>query len=165
MSTVGTYAYSLAIASLLTRRASGASLAHAVAIVLGIQAGAAALTGLLIAGPVADRFNRRRTMIASDVVRFIAVATLLMGTPSTVHIAVVTAVLGCFGALFGPCLTASLPNVVESARSFRPTRSSAAPWTQGRGPHWMLPPVQPWVVSRHCETFGRARERRRLLSG
>ncbi len=112
VSTVGTYAYALAMASLLTQRASDASLGHTVAFVVGIQAGAAAITGLVIAGPVADRFNRRRTMIVSDVVRFVAVATRLVGAPSTVHIAAVAAVLGCFGALFDPCLAASLPNVV-----------------------------------------------------
>ncbi len=113
VSTVGTYAYALAMASLLTQRTSDASLGHTVAFVVGIQAGAAAITGLMIAGPVADRFNRRRTMIVSDVVRFVAVATLLVGAPSTVHIAAVAAVLGCFGALFDPCLAASLPNVVR----------------------------------------------------
>jgi dTMP kinase len=113
VSTVGTYAYSLAIASLLTQNASGASLARAVSFVIGIQAGAAAVTGLVIAGPVADRFDRRRTMIVSDIVRFCAVATLLVGSPSTAHIALVAALLGSFGALFDPCLTASLPNVVD----------------------------------------------------
>ena len=113
VSTVGTYTYTLAVASVLTQRDSGASLAHTVALVLGVQASAAAGTGLLLAGPVADRFNRRRTMILSDVVRFLAVATLFAGMPSTLHLAVVAAVLGSFGALFDPCLTASLPNVVE----------------------------------------------------
>jgi DHA3 family macrolide efflux protein-like MFS transporter len=113
VSTIGTYTYSLAVATSLTGRMSGSRLADATAVVLGVQAGAAAVSGLLLAGPIADRFNRRRVMIGSDLVRFAAVSTLLLGSPSLPHLALVAAILGAAGALFDPSMAASLPNVVE----------------------------------------------------
>ncbi|MGZ4152738.1 MAG: MFS transporter, partial [Actinomycetota bacterium] len=113
VSTVGTYTYSLAVATYLTSRGSGPGLANAVALVLGVQAGAAAVSGLLLAGPIADRFDRRRVMIWSDLVRFLAVSTLLVGSPSLPHLALVAMTLGAVGALFDPSLAASLPNVVD----------------------------------------------------
>jgi MFS family permease len=113
VSNLGTYTYALAVATLLTNRTSGPSLAHNVAIVLTLQAGSAAVVGLLFAGPVADRFDRRRVLILADVVRCIAVASLLLGAPSVVHLGLVAMLLGSFGALFDPCMAASLPNVVE----------------------------------------------------
>jgi MFS transporter, DHA3 family, macrolide efflux protein len=113
VSNLGTYTYTLAVAALLTDRVSGRSLAHDVAVVLSVQALSAAAVGLLLAGPIADRFDRRRIMVVSDVVRCAAVVTLLPGSPSVMHLALVAMVLGGVGALFEPSLAASLPNVVE----------------------------------------------------
>lgn len=113
VSNLGTYTYALAVATLLTNRTSGSSLAQNVAVVLTLQAGSAAVVGLLFAGPIADRFDRRRILILADVVRCVAVASLLLTTPSLVHLGLVAMLLGSFGALFDPCMAASLPNVVD----------------------------------------------------
>ena len=91
---------------------SGSDLARTVAVVLAIQAGSAAAVGFLVAGPVADRFSRKRVMIVSDLARFVAVASLLVGPVPLVHLVIVAAVLGVGGALFEPSLAASLPSVV-----------------------------------------------------
>jgi MFS family permease len=113
VSNLGTYAYGVAVASALTLTLSGADLARTVAVVLAVQAGSAAVVGFLLAGPIADRFSRKRVMVVSDVVRFVAVASLLFGSVPLLHLVMVAAVLGVGGALFEPSLAASLPSVVE----------------------------------------------------
>ncbi len=113
VSSLGTYAYSVAVASVVTDQLSGASLARAIALILSVQAGTAAVVGLLIAGPVADRFSRKHVMVLSDVVRFVAVASLLVAPPSMFHLGIVAAILGSAGALFEPSLAACLPTVVD----------------------------------------------------
>ena len=112
VSNLGTYAYSLAVATALTRSMSGSDLGRTAAIVLGVQAGIGAVVGLVIAGPIADRFERRRVMIVSDIVRGLAVASLLFGSAPLWHVVLVAAVLGGASALFEPSLAASLPSVV-----------------------------------------------------
>ena len=112
VSNLGTYAYGVAVASALTLSLSGAALARTVAVVLAVQAGSAAVVGFFIAGPIADRFSRKRVMVISDVVRFVAVASLLFGPVPLGHLVMVAAVLGVGGALFEPSLAASLPSVV-----------------------------------------------------
>ena len=112
VSNLGTYAYGVAVASALTLTMSGAELARTVAVVLGVQAGSAAAVGFLIAGPIADRFSRKRVMVVSDLVRSIAVASLLVGSVPLVHLVIVAGVLGVAGSLFEPSLAASLPGVV-----------------------------------------------------
>ncbi|HSL11335.1 MAG TPA: MFS transporter [Actinomycetota bacterium] len=113
VSNLGTYAYSVAVASALTRGMSGGALAKTMAMVLGIQAATAAVVGLLVAGPIADRFSRKRVMVLSDVVRAVAVASLLLGPVPEAHVVAVAAVLGIAAALFEPSLAASLPSVVD----------------------------------------------------
>ena len=82
----------------------------------GFVAAAGTLTRLLLglpAGVWADRWDRRRTMIAADLVRVAAVATLAVagafGPVALWHLALVAAVLGAFDSLFAPALQASLP--------------------------------------------------------
>jgi MFS family permease len=72
----------------------------------------------LLGGTVADRFDRRRVMIVSDVVRFLAVAPLPIiaayGTIQFWHLIVTGALMGAFGSFFDPALQASLPSITRS---------------------------------------------------
>ena len=69
----------------------------------------------LIAGVFVDRFDRKVTMIASDVARGLAILALL-----TVHTAdrayiffIVGFVMGAVGVFFNPARNAALPNIVD----------------------------------------------------
>ncbi|MCP3987206.1 MAG: MFS transporter [bacterium] len=85
-----------------------------------VSVGAAFRLGFgLVAGVLADRWNRRRTMIVSDIARAFAVATLpvaaVLGEISLWHLAAVSAVLGALDSLFQPALQASLPVLAPQA--------------------------------------------------
>jgi Transmembrane secretion effector len=71
---------------------------------------------VLIGGVISDRFERRRIMIAADVVRAIAVATIgalsLTGAIELWHLFVLAAVFGTGEAFFGPAFTAIVPEIV-----------------------------------------------------
>jgi len=84
------------------------------ALVLVIQTGAFALASP-IAGALADRFDRRRLLVAVDLARVpVALAFLLARDPETLWIAfLAVALLAVGGALFEPTSSASLPNLVE----------------------------------------------------
>lgn len=81
---------------------------------LAIQTAAFALASP-VAGVLADRFDRRRLMIAADVARVpVALGFLLARDPGTLWIAFVAVALLSFGAaVFEPTSSASLPNLVE----------------------------------------------------
>jgi MFS family permease len=74
---------------------------------------AARLVFGLLGGVYSDRWDRRRAMIASDLVRAALVATLAIagaGGPLALwHLAAVAAALGALDSLFQPALQASLP--------------------------------------------------------
>jgi MFS family permease len=109
VSCFGDWVYAVTAVTVIARSTGSA---EALAILLGMQLGPAALVGAL-GGPLVDRRSRRGLMIAADLARAAAVATLLLAdAPSTVHLWAVAACLGGFGALFGPSLQASLPNLV-----------------------------------------------------
>jgi predicted MFS family arabinose efflux permease len=89
-----------------------------IGLVLSVQ-GAGLLTTLLIGGALADRYERRRMMILSDVWRFVAVGTLAgldatghLGLPSLV---VLAGIAGLGDGLFYPAVGGIIPLVVESA--------------------------------------------------
>jgi MFS family permease len=67
-----------------------------------------------IAGPAADRFNRRKLMVISDVARIgLALGMLGVRSPGTVWIGLVClAGISAFSAFFLPASGASLPNLV-----------------------------------------------------
>lgn len=69
------------------------------------------------AGIVADRFDRRRVMIAADVTRAaLALGMLLVRSPDQIWLLYVfTALLVVFSSFFAPALSASVPNLVERA--------------------------------------------------
>jgi MFS family permease len=68
-----------------------------------------------VSGPMADRFNRKSLMIASDVARvLLAVGMLLVRSPETVWIGILCmAGISTFSAFFQPASGASLPNLVK----------------------------------------------------
>lgn len=74
-----------------------------------------ALAGLFISGLIADRFNRKHVMIASDLARAaIAVAYLFVRTPETVWLAYAATIgLSLGSSLFQPAFSAAMPNLVS----------------------------------------------------
>jgi len=83
-------------------------------LLLVVQTGAFALASPL-AGVLADRYDRRRLMVAADLARVpAALAFLLARDPGTLWIAfVAVAILSLGAAVFEPTSSASLPNLVE----------------------------------------------------
>ena len=75
----------------------------------------AALTGVFLGGYVADRFDRKRVMIISDLARaVIALSFLLIRTPEWLWIAYAgTLMLSVGGAFFDPATAAALPNLCQ----------------------------------------------------
>ena len=71
---------------------------------------------VLLGGVVSDRFERRRIMIAADVVRAVAVGTigvlLLTGAVELWHLIALAAVFGTGEAFFGPAFTSIVPQIV-----------------------------------------------------
>jgi len=89
---------------------------------VGLVAGAQTLPFLvfsLAAGVWADRFDRRRIMIASDLVRLacqaLAGTLLLAGSPEPWHLALIGLAYGTGDAFFGPAMIGLLPQVVSPA--------------------------------------------------
>lgn len=109
VSQLGDWIYAVTAVTIIARSTEST---EALALLLALQLGPAALVGAL-GGPLVDRRSRRGLMIAADLARAAAVGTLLLADgPSTAHLWVVAACLGGFGALFGPSLQASLPNLL-----------------------------------------------------
>jgi MFS family permease len=71
---------------------------------------------LLVGGVVSDRFDRRRVMIATDVVRALAVSAIavlsLTGALELWHLFLLAMVFGTGEAFFGPAFNASVPQIV-----------------------------------------------------
>jgi MFS family permease len=87
---------------------------------LVFAARAAALSAfLLLGGPIADRFPRRRVLIGADLVRLASqatlAATLLMGDAGVAAVAALSAVTGAGTGIYNPASTGFLPAVVGPA--------------------------------------------------
>jgi hypothetical protein len=71
---------------------------------------------VLLGGVVSDRFERRRIMIVTDVIRAFAAATIgvlsLTGSIELWHLIVLAAVFGTGEAFFGPAFTSVVPQIV-----------------------------------------------------
>lgn len=114
VSLIGTAAFTVALGwrtYTLTGRASS------LGFVLAAQA-AATIATLLIGGVLADRYDRRRLMIASDVGRFLAVAALA-GLDASGHLSfdallVFAVLVGLGEGFFIPAFGGMVPLVVES---------------------------------------------------
>lgn len=72
-----------------------------------------------VGGVYADRWDRQRTLIVSDLLSAVAVATLLLAAPGSAgilfHLAAVSAWLGMLDSLFQPALQASLPAIAPDS--------------------------------------------------
>jgi MFS family permease len=112
ISNLGDWSYTLATAAVLAGRTRDPG---SLALLIAFQVAPATVSGLVLA-PLVDRYSRRRLMILTDVVRAAAVATLLVGTPSVLHIYAVAFCLGTCGAVFQPSLQATIPNIVDRDR-------------------------------------------------
>ncbi|MFD9700747.1 MFS transporter [Lentzea sp. NPDC059081] len=75
-----------------------------------------------VAGVLVDRWDRRRVMIAADLVRAAAVAVMLLGTPAAIYAAVVAESVGA--VLFRPAAQAHVPAVVGTG----PALAGANSW-------------------------------------
>ena len=71
---------------------------------------------LLVGGVVSDRFDRRRVMIATDLLRAVAVTTIaalsLTGSLELWHLFLLAIVFGTGDAFFGPAFNATVPQIV-----------------------------------------------------
>ena len=71
---------------------------------------------LLVGGVVSDRFDRRQIMIATDVVRAIAVTVIavlsIAGVLELWHLFLLAVVFGTGDAFFGPAFNATVPQIV-----------------------------------------------------
>ena len=80
----------------------------------------------LPAGVWADRFDRKRIVIASDAVRMVtqatAAATLITGTATVPLLAALAALYGAADAFFSPAITALVPAIV-SPRNLQPANA------------------------------------------
>jgi len=111
----------------LTLELTGSALAS------GLVLAASILPGFLIApiaGPMADRFNRRTLMIGSDVIRvFLALGMLLVDSRATVWIGIACLTgISTFGAIFYPASGASLPNLVSDDELAAANTLMSASW-------------------------------------
>jgi DHA3 family tetracycline resistance protein-like MFS transporter len=73
---------------------------------------------LLVGGAISDRVDRRHVMVASDIVRAVAIGALaalaIAGTLELWHMVLLTAVYGAGAAFFGPAFDAVVPDVVPA---------------------------------------------------
>ena len=114
ISNLGDWAYTLAVAVTLTATFQGSSLVRSMALLLVVEGGTSTLVGLTIAGPIADRFPRTQVMVIADLVRCLAVLSLLLVAGLHLpHVLLVAAVLGCCRAVFHPAMMASVPQLVD----------------------------------------------------
>ena len=71
---------------------------------------------LLVGGVVSDRFDRRRIMIATDIVRALAVTVIavlsITGVLELWHLFLLAVVFGTGDAFFGPAFNATVPQIV-----------------------------------------------------
>lgn len=100
-------------------------------VLLGIIGAARILPYVLLsvpAGMVADRFNRRMVLIATDVARGVIMlalaAAVVLGAPIGAIIGL-SILAACFSTFFGPAITALVPSLVEE-RDFGPANSALA---------------------------------------
>lgn len=119
LSAIGDFFYLIAVMWIAVKVAGSAA-----GIVAAAEAGSMLLFGLL-GGVYADRWNRRTTMIAVDILRAIAVGILpvlaLTGTLQFWHLVVVAVIVGSLGALFDPALQASLPALTGNPQILQAT--------------------------------------------
>ncbi len=119
LSSIGDYFYNIGIMWTAARLAGTDA-----GLVAASQAVSVLVFGML-GGVIADRFDRRRSMIVADAVRAVAVACLpifaAFGALGMHHLVLVAVVLGALDAVFVPALLASLPAIVDDAAELQAT--------------------------------------------
>lgn len=104
----------------------------AMATIMAVKAIVSVLLGP-IAGTVADRVDRRRMMMAMDLVRFLLVGTMipLIALPKTplVMLVIVSALTAAAGAFAGPAFSASMINIVGKERVGQASGLNQMTWT------------------------------------
>ena len=74
------------------------------------------VAGLLVAGVLSDRFERRRLLVIADLIRFVAIGAIaalaLADAAELWHLVALVVVYGVGQALFQPAFTALIPQVV-----------------------------------------------------
>jgi MFS family permease len=75
---------------------------------------------LLFGGVIADRFPRRRVMIAADLTRFlgqgVTAALVLSGHARVAELMALQAVCGAASAVFNPAITGLMPSIADASR-------------------------------------------------
>ncbi len=103
----------------------------------GLAAGLAIIASTLpsfflvpLAGSIADRFDRRKIMIAMDLVRAgLALLLLLVRTPDQIWMVYVFQTLSVlFASFFNPALNAAIPNLVRRDQLLAANALSSATW-------------------------------------
>jgi DHA3 family tetracycline resistance protein-like MFS transporter len=88
--------------------------------VVGIAMTVPTILFLLLGGVASDRFDRRRLMVAADLLRAAAGAALaalaLTGSIEVWHVAVIAALYGTGAAFFAPAFDALVPDIVPADR-------------------------------------------------
>ncbi|MET0772772.1 MAG: MFS transporter [Candidatus Limnocylindrales bacterium] len=98
-------------------------------VVLGIVGAARLLPFVVLsvpAGVVADRFDRRRILLVTDITRgalMVVLAALVAADAPVLGIIVVAILAACASAFFGPAIGAYLPIVVADERDLGPANS------------------------------------------
>ena len=84
-----------------------------------------------LAGLIVDRFNRRRLMIASDILRAgVVLGLLVVDEPSEVYlIYVITTLQVVIGSVFQPAKSASLPNITTPRELLTANTIMSATWS------------------------------------
>ena len=112
ISSIGDWVYPLAVFTAVVE--DGGAKASSLAFLLIAHVGPGMVVGIF-GGPLIDRFPRKAMMFWTDVVRGLAVATLLLaGEPALGHLYAVALVLGVGTALNQPAFQASLPNILPA---------------------------------------------------
>lgn len=121
VSAIGDKFFDIAVVWIATKEVGAAA---GGVVVLGTVA---SLVFWLFGGVYADRWNRRWTMIGTDILRAIVLLFLVIvmsvGELQLWHLGVVTAILSALNALFQPALIASLPEIVPETRQLQATNA------------------------------------------
>jgi MFS family permease len=114
VSNLGDWAYVIAVQIGFAATLDGPTLVRATALFFGIEGLTSAVIGMTVAGPIVDRYPRIRVMVLTDLIRCVAVASLLLsGGSAWLHVAAVAAILGACRSLFHPAMMATVPKLVQ----------------------------------------------------
>jgi MFS family permease len=123
VSSIGDWLYLVALLVVVYRVSSDP-------VILGVVGAARVLPYVLLsipAGMAADRFDRRRILLATDLARgaIMLVLAWLVGTGGPLPVIIALAILAtCFSTFFGPTIGAYLPSLVRDETELGPANSA-----------------------------------------